>query len=150
MIGQILPNNNERYYNNFSPTFREVNTPHDDSCFVSGEANKLEGVPFSYENLMYNHDENLFLIEVFQISVGATSHYVASPLQFSSAYPRNRLVVYCFIFLGLIIFLPLCLIYSSIRSRRAPRPAGAGPSTPLQRPRARSRRAYGTALGPLI
>jgi hypothetical protein len=27
MIGQILPNNNERCYNNFSPTFREVNTP---------------------------------------------------------------------------------------------------------------------------
>jgi hypothetical protein len=27
MIGQILPNNNERCYSNFSPTFREVNTP---------------------------------------------------------------------------------------------------------------------------
>jgi hypothetical protein len=27
MIGQILPNNNKRYYSNFSPTFREVNTP---------------------------------------------------------------------------------------------------------------------------
>jgi hypothetical protein len=27
MIGQILPNNNERCYNNFSATFREVNTP---------------------------------------------------------------------------------------------------------------------------
>jgi hypothetical protein len=27
MIGQILPNNNERCYNNFSSTFREVNTP---------------------------------------------------------------------------------------------------------------------------
>jgi hypothetical protein len=27
MIGQILPNNNERCYINFSPTFREVNTP---------------------------------------------------------------------------------------------------------------------------
>jgi hypothetical protein len=27
MIGQILPNNNEICYNNFSPTFREVNTP---------------------------------------------------------------------------------------------------------------------------
>jgi hypothetical protein len=29
MIGQILPNNNERCYSNFSPTFREVNTPSD-------------------------------------------------------------------------------------------------------------------------
>jgi hypothetical protein len=27
MIEQILPNNNERCYSNFSPTFREVNTP---------------------------------------------------------------------------------------------------------------------------
>jgi hypothetical protein len=27
MIRQILPNNNERCYSNFSPTFREVNTP---------------------------------------------------------------------------------------------------------------------------
>jgi hypothetical protein len=27
MIGQILSNNNERCYSNFSPTFREVNTP---------------------------------------------------------------------------------------------------------------------------
>jgi hypothetical protein len=27
MIGKILPNNNERCYNNFSPTFHEVNTP---------------------------------------------------------------------------------------------------------------------------
>jgi hypothetical protein len=27
MIGQILPNNNETCYSNFSPTFREVNTP---------------------------------------------------------------------------------------------------------------------------
>jgi hypothetical protein len=27
MIWQILPNNNERYYSNFSTTFREVNTP---------------------------------------------------------------------------------------------------------------------------
>jgi hypothetical protein len=27
MIGQILTNNNERCYSNFSPTFREVNTP---------------------------------------------------------------------------------------------------------------------------
>jgi hypothetical protein len=27
MIGQILPNNNERCYSNFSHTFREVNTP---------------------------------------------------------------------------------------------------------------------------
>jgi hypothetical protein len=27
MIGQILSNNNERCYNNFSPTFRKVNTP---------------------------------------------------------------------------------------------------------------------------
>jgi hypothetical protein len=27
MIGQILPNNNERCYNNFSPTFREMNAP---------------------------------------------------------------------------------------------------------------------------
>jgi hypothetical protein len=27
MIGQILPNNNERCYSNFLPTFREVNTP---------------------------------------------------------------------------------------------------------------------------
>jgi hypothetical protein len=26
MIGQILPNKNERCYSNFSPTFREVNT----------------------------------------------------------------------------------------------------------------------------
>jgi hypothetical protein len=28
MIGQILPKNNERCYSNFSPTFREVNTPY--------------------------------------------------------------------------------------------------------------------------
>jgi hypothetical protein len=27
MIGQILSNSNERYYSNFSRTFREVNTP---------------------------------------------------------------------------------------------------------------------------
>jgi hypothetical protein len=27
MIRQILPNNNKRCYSNFSPTFREVNTP---------------------------------------------------------------------------------------------------------------------------
>jgi hypothetical protein len=27
MIGQILPNNNKRCYSNFSPTFREANTP---------------------------------------------------------------------------------------------------------------------------
>jgi hypothetical protein len=27
MIEQILPNNNERCYRNFSPTFREVNPP---------------------------------------------------------------------------------------------------------------------------
>jgi hypothetical protein len=27
MIGQILPNNNEKCYSNFSPTFREVNAP---------------------------------------------------------------------------------------------------------------------------
>jgi hypothetical protein len=27
MIEQILLNNNERYYSNFSPTFREMNTP---------------------------------------------------------------------------------------------------------------------------
>jgi hypothetical protein len=26
MIGQILSNNNERYYSNFSPAFREANT----------------------------------------------------------------------------------------------------------------------------
>ena len=42
-------------------------------------------MPFSYrcENLIYNYDKNLFLIEVFQISVGAwapTSYYVASSL----------------------------------------------------------------------
>jgi hypothetical protein len=29
MIGQILPNNNETCYSNFSPIFHEVNTP----CF---------------------------------------------------------------------------------------------------------------------
>jgi hypothetical protein len=28
MIEQILSNNNERYYSNFSPTFHEVNTPY--------------------------------------------------------------------------------------------------------------------------
>jgi hypothetical protein len=27
MVKQILPNNNEKCYNNFSATFREVNTP---------------------------------------------------------------------------------------------------------------------------
>jgi hypothetical protein len=26
MIGQILSNNNEKYYSNFSPAFRKVNT----------------------------------------------------------------------------------------------------------------------------
>jgi hypothetical protein len=34
MIEQILPNNNERCYSNFSTTFREVNTPQlDDNGF---------------------------------------------------------------------------------------------------------------------
>jgi hypothetical protein len=47
------------------------------------------GVPLSYrfENLIHNNGENVFLVVVFQIFVGAwapASYYVASPLLKSS------------------------------------------------------------------
>jgi hypothetical protein len=38
MIGQILLNNNDRCYSNFSPTFREVNAP---KVVRRGEATKV-------------------------------------------------------------------------------------------------------------
>jgi hypothetical protein len=51
MIGQILSNNNERCYNNFSPTFREVNTAFVE-CTSSSMDQYLHLLPA--EILLYN------------------------------------------------------------------------------------------------
>jgi hypothetical protein len=60
MIGQILPNNNERCYSNFSPTFREVNTPsvletkHDNLCSI-GSPELAHGPEEFHFHHAFNH-----------------------------------------------------------------------------------------------
>jgi len=39
MIGQILPNNNEKYYKNFSPKFLDLHTPYASSEQASATCN---------------------------------------------------------------------------------------------------------------
>jgi hypothetical protein len=43
MIGQILQNNNEKYYNNFSSTFHPLNTP-SSACFSRAALGALTGL----------------------------------------------------------------------------------------------------------